>query len=171
MLYNKEINSLRTFAFHLFKENSSGNGADMLSDTADKIVLHAKLVASGFVFGMAVYAVYPLYDFTFNGAYTQVSAVLLPYVDEETLSGYLFITGYTVFISGYAVLGGLVFSFAFVMVTDVYAGLVSLVQDDFRKLDTMREKNENIDVQFKNTLLKLMDAVKYEFFNWYRLNN
>lgn len=166
MVWNhREFSSLFHFSFKLFERNSSGNRSNILSDTVDKIFYHYKLVFAGMLMGLGLYSCYPCYDLLFNGNWTLVAPLYLPFADHETLSGYILQTATVIFVTMWQIIGSYIFSCRFLLYVDVSDGMVCMVVEDFRVFDCMCEKNDPTTtskrrVFFRNILMELMDLAE-----------
>lgn len=157
--------SITKFIYKVFNDNVSGNRELILTNTTKIIATHCNYVLAGIVFGLGVFACYPFYDFCFNGRLTLVSPMIMPFVDETTLTGYLILTFVNVFPATLAVFGTYTFSCVFLTFVDFYDGLVSLVEDDFRYFDQMWKQKDPCNLMkrkltFRNLMMELMDLAR-----------
>lgn len=145
--------------------NASGNRQLILKEATATVAGHCKVVFGGIVFGLALYSCWPCYDFLINGNYTLVSPLLMPFVDETTFKGYLILTLWNIFAASLAVCGTYSFSCGFLTYVDVYDGLLSLIEDDFKLFDAMCEKKRqstaDISNVFRNIMMEVMDLARY----------
>lgn len=163
-LKHKEFMSLIKFILKVYTENRSGFRELILARTVKRITRHFKILFTGLVFGVGLYSCYPCYDFIFNGNLTLVSPLIMPHVNEENLTGYLILTVmnivavvWNVFLCTYAV------SCLFLTYVDVYAGLVSLIEEDFRMFDDMCKNKADTNkrkLAFRNITMELMDLAR-----------
>lgn len=157
--------SLLNFIFKVFNENVNGTRQLILVDTVKTISRHCKLSFFVVAFGLLVYGFYPFYNFYFNGNLTLICPMVLPFVDKNTLRGYLILTSEKIFNGAWAVLFTFGFSCVFLVCVDVYDGLVSLVEYDFKEIDFLWEKKEPFicekrKLAFKNIMTELEDLLR-----------
>lgn len=157
--------SLLNFIYKTYTKKSLGIRDSILRDAIKTIYRHCRYVLLGMFNALSIYSCYPFYDFVFNGNLTLVSALLAPFVDPNTLTGYLILTVYNIVLAAWAVVFTYAFSCLFLTFVDVYAGLVSLVEYDFKLFDSMWETKEQFIRQkrkmaFRNIMMQLMDLVE-----------
>lgn len=153
------------FTENLCKINTSGNRGQILKNMTVTIVRHCKMVFGGIWFGLGVYACWPCYDFFINGNYTLVSPLLMPFVDETSLNGYLILMLVNIYTGGIAGCGTYTYSCLFLTYVDVYDGLLSLIEYDFELFDRMhnnkkRQLTTNRSGLFRNIMMELMDLAR-----------
>lgn len=164
---HKKFMTSINFVFKVYHVNISGIREQILSDTATTIYLHCRNALFAMILGLGIYACYPTYDFLFNGNLTLVSPMLIPFVNQHTVEGYLILTFVNVIAAGYATFGTYAFNCFILIYVDVCDGLVSLIEYDFKVFDSMCEfKSEIIIVNkrtlaFRNIMLELMDLARY----------
>lgn len=150
----------------LFERNCSGTRGQILSKTVDKISLHFKTVTAGMLAGLSLYSFYPFYDFIFNGNFTSVCPVHWPFTDHTKLQGYLIESTVGVYMATLGAIHNYAFSLLLFLYINVYDGMVSLMEYDFKEFDTMCEINKHSTIRrrralFTNLTLKAMDLARY----------
>lgn len=166
---HEEFESLLKFIFKVFDENiATGTRASILIETTTTIRRHCKLVFITVMVALAAYSCWPFYDVIVNRNMTLISPIEMPFVDGKTLVGYLILMAFNVYITVVVIAFSFCFNFLFVLLVDVYGGLISLLEEDLKVFDSMWEEKadpsitEKRKATFRNILMKLMDLARYD---------
>nr|QGW45432.1 odorant receptor 59 [Bradysia odoriphaga] len=164
LLHHKKFMSLLNFILKVYKVNVTGNREWILANSGKTISYHFKCVIAGSVAGAGLYSFWPCYDFLVNGNLTKVSPLIIPFLNDEQLKGYLIATIINIAHVVFHILGTFAMTCVFIVYVDVYDDLVSLIEDDFKLFDAMCEKGVNDSERqlvFRNIIRELMDLARY----------
>lgn len=156
--------SLVDFIFKLVNQNNEGQRQRILLDTASTIFYHFKLVIGGLFLGVAVYMCYPFYDYFFNGKLTPISPLIFPFANDGSTRSFLIGSMCNFVPPAWNIIGVAAVSCIFMTFVDVYASLVSLIDDDFHKFDDLwTRQHQDVNqrkVVFRNIMMEIMDLAR-----------
>jgi len=155
--------SLVDFIYVLANQNTDERRERIMLDTTKTIFYHFKLVVAGFSCGAAVYSLYPVYDYFFNGNLTPVSPMIFPFADDGTMRSYWIAMVCNFASPWWNIFGAVATSCIFMTFVDVYGGLVLLIENDLKKFDAMwtRKCNKKLRAAvFRNIMMEIMDLAR-----------
>ncbi|XP_037040414.1 uncharacterized protein LOC119077335 [Bradysia coprophila] len=164
ILNHKKFMSLLDFILKVYEVNVTGNREWILANSGKRIFYHFNCVMVGTMAGAGLYSFWPCYDFLVNGNLTTVSPLVIPFVNDEQLRGYLIATALNIGLAVFHVFGTYAMNCLFIVYVDVYDELVSLIEDDFKMFDAMSEMKVNDSkrqLAFRNIIRELMDLARY----------
>lgn len=168
-----QIRALWNFAEIVNRENTDGQRAIVLFESARDTFQLIRLFAVLLLSASVMFTFYPLYKFLFNSERTLFVNLYLPFINFHHIRGYCLTMLYQLVLSSYGIFGNMAFDLFLAMIVSNYQGIVSIFECQLQELTEInRRKNTPKNRAYRraflrNLYIQLLDSMEWVYMQFW----
>lgn len=160
------IRALWDFAVMVNRQNTEGRRSIALYESALRTFNLIKGFTCFLCIAIVLFVTFPVYNLLVMGKPTLLLSLDMPFVNRDTIRGFIVTIAFQALISIYAIAGNMAFDLFLAMIVSNYQGIVSIWECQLEELVVLykrKETKKNIAYRrafLKNVYLQLIDATE-----------